>query len=72
MTRVDSTPDVALENVHRCQHACPGLMAVCNRITLESSAAGEEPISRSTIVFFQKKPHRHHTMSMIHLRARWY
>lgn len=41
MTCVDSTPDVALENVHKCQYACPGLMAVCNRITLESSAAGE-------------------------------
>ena len=67
MTRVDSTPDVALEKVHRCQYACPGLMAVCNRITLESSAAGQEPISESTIVF-QNKPHRHH----LHLLASWY
>lgn len=67
MTCVDSPPDVALEKVHRCQYACPGLMAVFNRITLESSAAGQEPISGSTIVF-QNKPHRHH----LHLCASWY
>lgn len=68
MTHVDSTPDVALEKVHRCQYVCPGLMALCNRITLESSAAGKEPVSRSSIVFFQNKPYRHH----LHLRASWH